>query len=106
MTWEEAQSDTSFCSKFSPMTPPSRSDCGAYHVVSVGVSDASGDYYYDTVTGNLVAIVVASGLSDSLMCYAGPPTFTLPVCAGAGSEPLSQCADGGADAAVPDGATD
>jgi hypothetical protein len=106
LTWDEAQKDTSFCSEVLPMHTPNREDCGDYHVIDVGVYDLSGTYYYQRSTGMLFAMVQASGFSDSIECGAGPPTFVLPVCNGAGSEPLTQCLDGGADAAIADGATD
>jgi hypothetical protein len=97
-TWDDAQSDGSFCAEVSAGSVPRRADCGAYHVVSVGIPDATGTYYYDGTTGMLVAIVVASGFTNSTTCEAGPTGgFTLPTCTGAGSEPLSQCADGGTD---------
>lgn len=106
LTWDEAQKDTSFCDEVLPMRTPDREDCGDYHVVAVGVYDLSGTYYYDRSSGKLVAMVEASGFSDSITCAAGPPTFVLPVCSGAGSEPLAQCLDGGADGPSADGGTD
>jgi len=97
-TWDEAQSDRSFCSEVSASSEPRRADCGPYHVVSVGIPDANGTYYYDGASGMLVAIVVASGFTNSTMCDAGPTGgFTVPTCTGAASEPLPQCVDGGAD---------
>lgn len=107
LTWDEAQSDTSFCGRVGPMTIPSRADCGVYHAVTVGFPDAYRTYYYDGASGMLVAVVVASGFTNSTTCAAGPAAFMLPTCRGAGSEPLSQCLDGGADASpVSDGAPD
>jgi hypothetical protein len=106
LTWDEAQSDTSFCGEVLPMMVPSREDCGDYHAVAVGVYDVSGTYYYDRSTGKLAAIVEASGFSNSTVCGAGPPTFAVPVCAGNGSAPLTQCLDGGADGAAGDGGID
>jgi hypothetical protein len=95
LTWEEAQQDTSFCD-----ATPNRDECGDYHAVSVGYVDVFGTYYYDRASGKLVAIVVVDGFADAAMCEAGPPTFVVPVCNGAGSEPLTQCLDGGADGAI------
>jgi len=98
-TWNEAQVDTAFCAG----TMPLRIDCGAYHAVTFADAETSRTYYYDVASGMLVAIVDASAMSPGSTCAAGPSAgFTPPVCAGAGSEPLSQCVDGG----TTDGATD
>jgi hypothetical protein len=102
LTWAEAQNDTAFCS-IAAQFPPSRADCGGYHVVTVSVIDVSGTYYYDATTGMLVAIVHA-GLGGT-ECVAGPAGgFTLPKCT-EGSEDLPQCLDGGADGGTGDGGT-
>ena len=92
LTWAEAQNDAFFCSDAPPF-PPSRADCGGYHVVTVAVTDVAGTYYYDTSTGMLVAVVIAG--FGGTECVGGPSGgFTLPKCS-QGSEPLSQCLDGG-----------
>jgi hypothetical protein len=97
-TWNDALSDTAICAS-ATATSPLRDDCGAYHVVTVGQTDTVRSYYYDGASGMLVAIVTASGGSRTTTCDAGPAGgFTLPTCAGAGSEPLPQCSDGGVDA--------
>jgi hypothetical protein len=105
-TWDEAQTDTSFCPGATDSSP-SRVDCGPYHALTVKVSDGARTYYYDASvdggssgsSGTLIAIVTAHAASATTTCDAGPATgFTLPVCSGMGSEPLSQCFDGGLDA--------
>jgi len=97
VTWADAQNDSFFCSDAAQF-PPSRDDCGAYHVVTVSVPDVSGTYYYDAATGMLVAVVLAG--FGGTECVAGPSGgFTLPKCTEA-SEPLTQCLDGGTDAAA------
>lgn len=106
LTWAEAQSDTSFCPGATE-TSPLRADCGDTHAVTVKVGADSHTYYYDAApdggSGMLIAIVTAHGASATTTCDAGPTAgFTLPTCAGSGSEPLPQCFDGG----VADGATD
>lgn len=96
-TWEQALTDQSFCQDAS-IRNPRHDDCGAYHVVSFSIPDITGSYYYSVATGELVAVVVADGFANSTTCAAGPPDgFTPPTCTGAGSEPLDQCFDGGAD---------
>jgi len=92
-TWSEAEVDTAFCAG----TMPLRIDCGAYHAVTFAYAETSRTYYYDVASGMLVAIVDAFASSPGSTCAAGPSAgFTPPVCAGAGSEPLPQCLDGGA----------
>lgn len=91
-TWNEAQADTAFCAGVMPL----RIDCGAYHAVTFAFAERSRTYYYDVASGMLVAIVDAFAMSPGSACAAGPSAgFTPPVCAGAGSEPLPQCLDGG-----------
>ena len=97
-TWDEAQVDATFCADLAT-SAPRRADCGDYHALSIGQADLNTTYYYSVATGELVAVVVASGFDDVTMCSAGPAGgFALPVCGGAGSEPLPGCTDGGAEA--------
>ena len=107
-TWDQAQTDTSFCPGATDSSP-SRVDCGVYHALTVKVPDGARTYYYDAsgdaaTSGSLIAIVTAHASSATTTCDAGPAAgFTLPVCSGMGSELLPQCQqDGGAA----DGATD
>jgi hypothetical protein len=44
--------------------------------------DSSLTEYFDSVTGNLVAIVGYDANTDSHQCVAGSPSFTLPPCSG------------------------
>ena len=105
-TWGEVADDTALCAGATP-TSPLRADCGPYHVVTVTRVDTASSYYYDSVMGTLVAVVRASGSTGMTTCDGGPTGgFALPTCAGAGSEPLPQCADGGADAPRAAGAAD
>lgn len=97
-TWDEAQVDAAFCVDLAT-SDPRRADCGEYHALTIGQPDLNTTYYYSVATGELVAVVVASGFNDVTICSAGPAGgFALPLCAGAGSEPLPACFDGGADA--------
>ena len=96
-TWAEVVADTALCAGATP-TSPLHADCGPYHVLTVTRVDTALTYYYDGATGALVAIVLASSSTGMTTCSGGPSAgFALPTCAGAGSEPLPQCADGGAD---------
>jgi|KBSMisStaDraftv2_1062788.scaffolds.fasta_scaffold764480_1 hypothetical protein len=106
LTWADAQTDTTFCPGATDSSP-ARVDCGAYHVVTVKVGADNRTYYYEAApdaanTGALIAIVTAHSASATTTCDAGPTDgFKLPVCSGMGSVPLSQCFDGGVDAAAP-----
>jgi hypothetical protein len=92
LTWNEAQGDTAFCAGAMPL----RIECGDYHAVTFAFAETSRTYYYTIASGMLVAIVDAFASSPDTVCAAGPSGgFTPPVCAGAGSEPLPQCLDGG-----------
>jgi hypothetical protein len=105
-TWADVLADTTLCAGATP-TSPLRADCGPYHVLTVTRVDTALSYYYDGATGTLVAIVLASSSTGMTTCPGGPSGgFALPTCAGAGSEPLPQCTDGGADAPVADAAAD
>jgi hypothetical protein len=99
LTWDEARIDSTFCAV--PLrAPPLRIECGAYHVASLPFTDYSRTYYYDAITGALVAIVTANASDRTTACEAGPAGgFVPPVCMGAGSQTLV-CFDGGADGAT------
>jgi hypothetical protein len=104
LSWDEARIESTFCEE-ALRAPPLRIECGAYHVASLPFIDYSRTYYYDAVTGSLVAIVTANAADRTTTCEAGPAGgFVPPVCTGAGSETLV-CFDGGADAGT-DGAAD
>src|SRR4029077_10573033 len=100
LTWDEARIDSTFCG-VALREAPLRIECGAYHVVSLPFVDYSRTYYYDAVTGMLVAIVTANASDRTTTCEAGPAAgFVTPVCTdGAGSQTLV-CFDGGADGAT------
>jgi hypothetical protein len=102
LSWDQAAGGSALCSAMDPA--PRRADCGAYHVVTiVRHLDAVTSYYYDVATGMLVAIVGAYAPAATTTCTAGPSGgFQLPTCAGPASGPLSQCLDGGPDAAASD----
>jgi hypothetical protein len=98
LTWDEAQIDSTFCDAL--RAPPLRIECGAYHILSLPFVESSRTYYYDAVTGRLVAIVTAKATDRTTTCEAGPAGgFVPPVCGGAGSETLA-CFDAGADGAT------
>lgn len=99
LTWDEARLDSAFCAD-ATREPPLRIECGAYHVASLPFVDHSRTYYYDAVSGMLLAIVNASAVTKTTTCEAGPATgFVPPVCTGAGSQTLA-CPVAGADAAT------
>lgn len=100
LTWAQAQNDTSFCKGF-PF-PSSYAECGGYHVISAPlITDVGANYYYDAVTGMLVAILEVDGVGTR--CAAGPAGgFTPPTCT-LGSQSPPQCSS---DGGVADGATD
>ena len=50
-----------------PLSVETRIDCGAYHIRYIGHIDSGETYYYDIVTGRLVALIGSNGA-----CY-GPP---------------------------------
>jgi hypothetical protein len=98
-TWTDAQTNTAFCANTAPPSPLSV-DCGQYHAVTVTSVDTSRTYYYDLVSGDLVAIIIAVAPRSSVACVGGPAAgFTPPICSGNGSQTLLQCLDGGS----PDG---
>jgi hypothetical protein len=70
--------------------------CGGFNVLATGAVDTSTIYYYDPVSGNLVAVVGGAANTMSL-CAAGPASFALPECA-MSSTPLLTCnRDAGVD---------
>ena len=95
--WAEAQDATSFCSE-STIWPSLRTACGPYHVIAVAFIDTSRTYYYDALSGMLVAIITADAVQSSVTCDGGPTAgFTPPVCTQSMSQDLLQCRDGGVD---------
>jgi hypothetical protein len=100
LTWDDAALRTAFCD--GTQAPPLRIECGTYHALMMPFVDFARTYYYDLDSGMLVAILTAFAKTSTTTCTAGPAAgFTPPVCAGAVSEPLPQCLDGGADTAAP-----
>ncbi|HEX8951068.1 MAG TPA: hypothetical protein VF945_04450, partial [Polyangia bacterium] len=60
---------------------PITADCGAFFVLYVSDVDVSEDFYYDAVTGALVAVIeVSANFSGSPACDGGPAMFTPPRC--------------------------
>lgn len=61
--------------------PVLSADCGALRVLYVSLVDGSEDFYYDTASGALVAVVRQSAsFGGSTVCDGGPATFTPPHC--------------------------
>lgn len=89
MTWSEA---TNQCP--GAIFGLSSAPCGGYDVATLAQPPGSGaiDYYYDTASGKLVAIVVfPTPPSRDRPCIMGPASFSIPVpCS------ISSCYDAGA----------
>jgi hypothetical protein len=74
--------------------------CGAFNVLHDPGADYASDYYYDAVTGKLIAVFTGTTPHDSFVCIAGPqrlpPGIPNPSC---DPQIANQCAlDAGRDA--------
>jgi hypothetical protein len=77
LTWSAVQTDTSLCT---PNNIGSRiyvSDCVGYHVLGYYGIDSGTDFYYDSTTGALVAIVDV-GFEAAPPCVGGPTAGFVP----------------------------
>jgi hypothetical protein len=81
MSWADVEARA--CGAFGGLfVSRSSQDCKGFNWVDTFGTDSGSTYYYDSTSGNLVAVVGYGNGSHS--CNAGPTTFTEPICGDAG----------------------
>jgi hypothetical protein len=97
LTWSAVQTDTSLCTLNTVQSRHLVYDCVGYHVLGSYAIDSGIELYYDSTTGDLVAIL-SVGAGSATGCLGGPSGgFTHPSgCDNGSSLPPPQCVvDGG-----------
>jgi hypothetical protein len=95
LTWSAVQTDTSLCTANTTTARHLEHDCVGYHVLGTYGIDSGTEFYYDSTTGDLVAILNVGVGSNA--CVGGPADgFTHPLGCSNSYLPPPDCAvDGG-----------